>query len=574
METLTACRTGAEGHTLEEAKTINKSLFTLSKCISTLAQVAENEQKVKDSGETARKAALHVPYRDSKLTRLLQESLGGNARTALVVCCSPCSSNITESISTLRFGSDAKRMQNKPVVNKRRSVEELERLLSKAEVAIDAQAKMIAMLQGQIADLSEQVEDLGGIPGQFARQRSESSLEGDDAAAPPQQHTQPPPPPHAGAASMPTSPPSSQQHHHNGNANASSDVLIPSVLDASGDDGDHWGDPSSWAAASPSKSPSAAGAAGRLLVPHGGGGTASGAGIGSPASPSNRTISSIGNAAHSLNSLIAELSAARSEIAALKEQRERDSEDLLSRAEEIRAVTVALESKESQLAKLQSERDLEVSSAREHGGAAAIDAVMSALRSHACGVCSKQPFAELKQLQGVATLHEQQCFEASQARASSKRFEDRVVALSAEVTDLKTIIDGLKAQLVAATAAAAAAKPEASPQPQQLQQPAQHPKTLVDVRVAQDLHGKLAALIQVHRQLLRKYAVVDVEAAEMVETLKVCASVHACTEHNRSEFAIRLSCDADISRCRSPVNQAIQWQPSTHPSNAFERILI
>lgn len=47
----------------------------------------------------------HVPYRDSKLTRLLQESLGGNARTALVINCSPSSVNEQETISTLRFGS-------------------------------------------------------------------------------------------------------------------------------------------------------------------------------------------------------------------------------------------------------------------------------------------------------------------------------------------------------------------------------------------------------------------------------------------------------------------------------------
>lgn len=96
-------RTGAEGVTLDEARTINKSLFNLAKVISTLAG---------EEGNTTINNA-HVPYRDSKLTRLLQDSLGGNARTSLIVCCSPCSSNLVETLSTLRFGQGAKKMKNK-----------------------------------------------------------------------------------------------------------------------------------------------------------------------------------------------------------------------------------------------------------------------------------------------------------------------------------------------------------------------------------------------------------------------------------------------------------------------------
>jgi kinesin family member 5 len=95
-------RTGAEGVTLDEARTINKSLFNLAKVISTLAG---------EEGTAVNNA--HIPYRDSKLTRLLQDSLGGNARTSLIVCCSPCSSNLVETLSTLRFGQGAKKMKNK-----------------------------------------------------------------------------------------------------------------------------------------------------------------------------------------------------------------------------------------------------------------------------------------------------------------------------------------------------------------------------------------------------------------------------------------------------------------------------
>jgi kinesin family protein 5 len=140
-------RTGAEGITLDEARMINKSLFNLAKCINALAGVGESEAALAasllgspagdgSSVAPAAKRVSHIPYRDSKLTRLLQDSLGGNARTALIVCCSPCTSNMTESLSTLRFGQRAKQMKNKPVVNRVRSVEELERLLAKVRLHV------------------------------------------------------------------------------------------------------------------------------------------------------------------------------------------------------------------------------------------------------------------------------------------------------------------------------------------------------------------------------------------------------------------------------------------------------
>lgn len=81
-------KTGAEGTVLDEAKNINKSLSALGNVISALA----------DGNKT------HIPYRDSKLTRILQESLGGNARTTIVICCSPASFNESETKSTLEFG--------------------------------------------------------------------------------------------------------------------------------------------------------------------------------------------------------------------------------------------------------------------------------------------------------------------------------------------------------------------------------------------------------------------------------------------------------------------------------------
>ncbi len=77
---------------MEEAKTINKSLTTLGMVINSLTD-----------GQST-----HVPYRESKLTRVLQESLGGNAKTALIITCSPSVYNESETLSTLRFGLRAK----------------------------------------------------------------------------------------------------------------------------------------------------------------------------------------------------------------------------------------------------------------------------------------------------------------------------------------------------------------------------------------------------------------------------------------------------------------------------------
>ncbi len=59
----------------------------------------------------------HIPYRDSKLTRLLQDSLGGNARTVMIANVGPAASNFEETLSTLRYASRAKHILNKPVIN-------------------------------------------------------------------------------------------------------------------------------------------------------------------------------------------------------------------------------------------------------------------------------------------------------------------------------------------------------------------------------------------------------------------------------------------------------------------------
>src|SRR5690349_1892416 len=110
-------KTGASGQTLEEAKKINKSLSALGMVINSLTD-----------GKGG-----HIPYRDSKLTRILQESLGGNSRTTLLIACSPSSYNDVETLGTMRFGYRAKSIKNKAKINKEYTVIELQGLWDEAK---------------------------------------------------------------------------------------------------------------------------------------------------------------------------------------------------------------------------------------------------------------------------------------------------------------------------------------------------------------------------------------------------------------------------------------------------------
>ncbi|EGT46843.1 hypothetical protein CAEBREN_30218 [Caenorhabditis brenneri] len=94
-------KTGATGDRLKEATKINLSLSALGNVISALV---DGKSK-------------HIPYRDSKLTRLLQDSLGGNTKTIMIACVSPSSDNYDETLSTLRYANRAKNIKNKPTIN-------------------------------------------------------------------------------------------------------------------------------------------------------------------------------------------------------------------------------------------------------------------------------------------------------------------------------------------------------------------------------------------------------------------------------------------------------------------------
>lgn len=114
-------KTNVKGKQLDEAKNINKSLTALGIVINTLAEA---------------KPGAHIPYRDSKLTRMLTESLGGNSMTTLIIASSMCSYNDKEILSTLRFGQRAKSIKNKPKENIERSTKEQLMLLESTEAKL------------------------------------------------------------------------------------------------------------------------------------------------------------------------------------------------------------------------------------------------------------------------------------------------------------------------------------------------------------------------------------------------------------------------------------------------------
>ncbi|RMC19157.1 hypothetical protein DUI87_03761 [Hirundo rustica rustica] len=96
-------KTGNTGERFKESVQINSGLLALGNVISAL-------------GDPKRKS-VHIPYRDAKITRILKDSLGGNAKTVMITCISPSSLDFDESLNSLKYANRAKNIRNKPVVN-------------------------------------------------------------------------------------------------------------------------------------------------------------------------------------------------------------------------------------------------------------------------------------------------------------------------------------------------------------------------------------------------------------------------------------------------------------------------
>ncbi|KAG0093516.1 kinesin-like protein Klp8 [Podila epicladia] len=125
--------TGATGARLKEGANINKSLTTLGKVISALADASSTPAPKK--GVPKKAADAFVPYRDSVLTWLLKDCLGGNSKTTIIAALSPADVNYDETLSTLRYADQAKRIKNKAIVNE------------------DPNAKLIRELKEELLDL-------------------------------------------------------------------------------------------------------------------------------------------------------------------------------------------------------------------------------------------------------------------------------------------------------------------------------------------------------------------------------------------------------------------------------------
>ncbi|KAH7123790.1 kinesin family protein-like protein [Dendryphion nanum] len=132
--------TGATGARLKEGAEINRSLSTLGRVIASLADLS-----------TGKKKNVQVPYRDSILTWLLKDSLGGNSLTAMIAAISPADINFEETLSTLRYADSAKRIKNHAVVNE------------------DPNARMIRELKEELAQLRSKLSG-GGSPGMAEEQ--------------------------------------------------------------------------------------------------------------------------------------------------------------------------------------------------------------------------------------------------------------------------------------------------------------------------------------------------------------------------------------------------------------------
>ncbi|GJS69352.1 kinesin-like protein KIN-4C [Tanacetum coccineum] len=145
-----AKKTGADGTLLREGIHINRGLLALGNVISALG----DDKKRKEGG--------HVPYRDSKLTRLLQDSLGGNSKTVMIACVSPADTNAEETLNTLKYANRARNIQNKAIVNRDPVTAQMQMMTNQIESSVLKQhyEKKVQDMEQEKRNLQKEIEQL------------------------------------------------------------------------------------------------------------------------------------------------------------------------------------------------------------------------------------------------------------------------------------------------------------------------------------------------------------------------------------------------------------------------------
>uniref|UniRef100_K3W7F6 Kinesin motor domain-containing protein n=1 Tax=Globisporangium ultimum (strain ATCC 200006 / CBS 805.95 / DAOM BR144) TaxID=431595 RepID=K3W7F6_GLOUD len=144
-----AKRTGAVATRFKESVSINQGLLALGNVISALG-----DEKRRNMTTTTGNGGVHVPYRDSKLTRLLQDSLGGNSKTLMIACVSPAAINFEETLNTLKYANRAKNIRNRPIVNQHEVSSTDDELAEQQKQSMGE----IARMRAEIAHLHTQLQ--------------------------------------------------------------------------------------------------------------------------------------------------------------------------------------------------------------------------------------------------------------------------------------------------------------------------------------------------------------------------------------------------------------------------------
>ncbi|XP_050341543.1 kinesin-like protein Klp98A [Bactrocera neohumeralis] len=156
--------TGATGQRLKEGAHINKSLVTLGSVISALAEQTSTTTVALASSPAQTKRVLYIPYRDSILTWLLKDSLGGNSKTIMIAALSPADCNYSETLSTLRYANRAKNIINKPTINEDTNVKLIRELREEIN-------KLKSMLNGDINTVQPSLKVLEDLQKKEAQEK-------------------------------------------------------------------------------------------------------------------------------------------------------------------------------------------------------------------------------------------------------------------------------------------------------------------------------------------------------------------------------------------------------------------